>query len=99
MDPEPVCGGPKSGRLRFYASYSPLHPCSSYHRIAKVLLKQKQIRLREARRLMLGDGLDAASAAFRVGYEDPSYFSRDDKKLFGSPPQCDIVSLRSRLEA
>ena len=60
---------------------------------------QKQIRLQEARRLMLGDALDAASAAFRVGYEDPSYFSRDYKKLFGSPPQRDIVSLRSRLEA
>ena len=60
---------------------------------------QKQIRLQEARRLMLGDDLDAASAAFRVGYEDPSYFSRDYKKLFGSPPQRDIVSLRSRLEA
>jgi AraC-like DNA-binding protein len=49
--------------------------------------------------VLLGDDLDAASAAFRVGYEDPSYFSRDYKKLFGSPPQRDIVSLRSRLEA
>jgi AraC-like DNA-binding protein len=38
---------------------------------------QKQIRLQEARRLMLGEDLDAASAGFRVGYEDPSYFSRD----------------------
>src|SRR6185369_15422338 len=42
---------------------------------------QKQIRLQEARRLMLGDDLDTGSAAFRVGYEDPSYFSRDYKKL------------------
>ena len=40
---------------------------------------QKQIRLQEARRLMRGDDLDAASAAFRAGYEDPSYFSRDYK--------------------
>ena len=60
---------------------------------------QKQIRLQEARRLMLGEDLDAASAGFRVGYEDPSYFSRDYKKLFGSPPQRDIVSLRNRLDA
>lgn len=60
---------------------------------------QKQIRLQEARRLMLGQDLDAASAGFRVGYEDPSYFSRDYKKLFGSPPQRDIVSLRTRLNA
>lgn len=43
------------------------------------------------------EDLDAASAGFRVGYEDPSYFSRDYKKLFGSPPQRDIVSLRTRL--
>jgi len=55
---------------------------------------QKQIRLQEARRLMLGEDLDAASAGFRVGYEDPSYFSRDYKKLFGSPPQRDIARLR-----
>jgi AraC-like DNA-binding protein len=59
---------------------------------------QKQIRLQEARRLMLGEDLDAASAGFRVGYEDPSYFSRDYKKLFGAPPQRDIAQLRSNLE-
>lgn len=59
---------------------------------------QKQIRLQEARRLMLGEDLDAASAGFRVGYEDPSYFSRDYKKLFGSPPQRDIATLRRTLE-
>ena len=56
---------------------------------------QKQIRLQEARRLMLGEDLDAASAGFRVGYEDPSYFSRDYKKQFGAPPQRDIAQLRS----
>lgn len=59
---------------------------------------QKQIRLQEARRLMLGEDLDAASAGFRVGYEDPAYFSRDYKKLFGAPPQRDIARLRSNLE-
>jgi AraC-like DNA-binding protein len=59
---------------------------------------QKQIRLQEARRLMLGEDLDAASAGFRVGYEDPSYFSRDYKKLFGAPPQRDIAKLRQNLE-
>jgi AraC-like DNA-binding protein len=40
---------------------------------------QKQIRLQEARRLMLGEDLDAASAGVRVGYEDPAYFSREYK--------------------
>jgi AraC-like DNA-binding protein len=59
---------------------------------------QKQIRLQEARRLMLGEDMDAASAGFRVGYEDASYFSRDYKKLFGAPPQRDIARLRSNLE-
>ncbi len=58
---------------------------------------QKQIRLQEARRLMLGENLDVASASFRVGYEDPSYFSREYKKLFGAPPQRDIAKLRSNL--
>ena len=59
---------------------------------------QKQIRLQEARRLMLGEDLDVASAGFRVGYEDAAYFSRDYKKLFGSPPQRDIARLRRNLE-
>ncbi|MDM7920821.1 MAG: AraC family transcriptional regulator [Pyrinomonadaceae bacterium] len=60
---------------------------------------QKQVRLQEARRLMLGEDLDAASAGFRVGYEDPSYFSRDYKKAFGAPPQRDIARLRVELAA
>ena len=60
---------------------------------------QKQIRLQEARRLMLGEDLDVAGASSRVGYEDPSYFSRDYKKLFGTPPQRDIARLRSNLDA
>ena len=59
---------------------------------------QKQIRLQEARRLMLGEDLDAASAGVRVGYEDPAYFSREYKKLFGAPPQRDIAKLRSNIE-
>src|SRR5882672_3202342 len=60
---------------------------------------QKHLRLQEARRLMLGEDLDAASAGFRVGYEDPSYFSRDYKKQFGAPPQRDLARLRNNLEA
>jgi AraC-like DNA-binding protein len=60
---------------------------------------QKHLRLQEARRLMLGEDLDAASAGFRVGYEDPSHFSREYKRHFGAPPHGDIANLRSRLEA
>jgi AraC-like DNA-binding protein len=55
------------------------------------------MRLEEARRLMLGENMDVASASFQVGYEDPSYFSRDYKKLFGIPPLRDIARLRSNL--
>ena len=55
---------------------------------------QKQIRLREARRLMLGEGLDAASAGYRVGYNDASHFSREYKRLFGLPPRRDVEHLR-----
>ena len=55
---------------------------------------QKRLRLQEARRLMLGEQLDAASAAFRVGYEDASHFSREYKRLFGHPPLRDVERLR-----
>lgn len=58
---------------------------------------QKQLRLEEARRLMLGEDLNAASAGSRVGYDDPAYFSREYKKLFGAPPQRDIAKLRSNV--
>jgi AraC-like DNA-binding protein len=44
---------------------------------------QKQLRLQEARRLMLGEDLDAASAGYRVGYGDASHFTREYKRLFG----------------
>jgi AraC-like DNA-binding protein len=56
---------------------------------------QKQLRLQEARRLMLGDGLDAASAGVRVGYRDASHFTREYKRLFGAPPMHDVERLRN----
>jgi AraC-like DNA-binding protein len=55
---------------------------------------QKRLRLQEARRLMLGEQLDATSAAYRVGYDDASHFSREYKRLFGAPPMRDIERLR-----
>jgi len=55
---------------------------------------QKQMRLQEARRLMLGEGLDAASAGYRVGYNDASHFNREYKRLFGLPPLRDVERLR-----
>ncbi|MEI8167890.1 MAG: AraC family transcriptional regulator [Chloroflexales bacterium] len=55
---------------------------------------QKHLRLQEARRLMLGEGLDAASAGYRVGYGNPSHFTREYKRLFGMPPMHDVEQLR-----
>lgn len=55
---------------------------------------QKRLRLQEARRLMLGESLDAAEASFRVGYESPSQFSREYRRLFGAPPRRDVEALR-----
>lgn len=55
---------------------------------------QKQLRLQEARRLMLAEHVDAATAAFQVGYESPSQFSREYNRQFGAPPLRDIASLR-----
>ena len=56
---------------------------------------QKQLRLQTARGRMLMDGLDAASAAFEVGYESASQFSREYSRYFGQPPMRDIRTLRS----
>lgn len=53
----------------------------------------KKIRLNEARRLMLAEQLDASSAAFEVGYESPSQFSREYSRMFGLPPLRDIKQL------
>ena len=55
---------------------------------------QKQLRLQEARRLMLAEGVDAATAGHRVGYESPSQFSREYARQFGLPPARDIRALR-----
>jgi len=55
---------------------------------------QKRMRLQEARHLMLGEDLDAASAGYRVGYSDASHFNREYKRLFGAPPMRDVERLR-----
>jgi AraC-like DNA-binding protein len=53
---------------------------------------QKQLRLVAARERMLVEGMDAASAAFQVGYESPSQFSREYKRFFGQSPIRDVKS-------
>ncbi len=73
---------------------------SGFHRHFKAVVAmsplqfQKQLRLLEARRLMLGEELDAASAAYRVGYNDASQFNREYKTVFGDPPMRDVHRLR-----
>ena len=59
---------------------------------------QKEVRLQEARRLLLAGDLDAATAGYRVGYNDPSHFSRDYKRQFGEPPIQNVERLRETVE-
>jgi AraC-like DNA-binding protein len=56
---------------------------------------QKQLRLQAARQRMLVEGVDAASAAFSVGYESASQFNREYSRAFGQPPMRDVRNLRS----
>ena len=73
---------------------------SSFHSHFKAVIGlsplqfQKRMRLQEARRLMLYEALDAASAGGRVGYDDAAHFSREYKSLFGVPPHRDAERLR-----
>ena len=57
---------------------------------------QKQLRLQEARRLILSAAMDAASAGHRVGYDSASQFSREYSRLFGAPPMRDAQRLRAQ---
>ncbi len=74
---------------------------STFHHHFRVLTAmsplqyQKQLRLQAARGRMLMEGLDAASAAFEVGYESASQFNREYSRFFGRPPMRDIRTLRS----
>jgi len=54
----------------------------------------KQLRLQEARRLLMSQAVDASEAAYQVGYESPSQFSREYSRMFGCPPMEDIKRLR-----
>jgi AraC-like DNA-binding protein len=60
------------------------------HRIAKAI----EIRLQEARRLLLAGEVDVARAGYQVGYDDPSHVSREYKKVFGEPPLRDVERLQ-----
>ena len=73
---------------------------SSFHQQFKAVTAmspvqyQKRLRLTEARHLLLAESVDAASAAYRVGYQSVSQFSREYARMFGAPPIRDVGSLR-----
>jgi len=85
-------------RVDDLASYARMSISSFHHHFRELtamspLQFQKWLRLHEARLLMLTEHLDAATAAFKVGYESPSQFSREYSRLFGASPLRDIKSL------
>jgi AraC-like DNA-binding protein len=57
---------------------------------------QKQIRLQEARRLLLAENIDASLAGHRVGYDSPSQFNREYSRFFGAPPARDLKRMRAQ---
>lgn len=77
-------------------STSSLHHYFKQFTAKSPLQYQKWLRLSEARRLMLNEGMEAAQAAFKVGYESPSQFSREYGRLYGAPPKRDIEILRNQ---
>jgi AraC-like DNA-binding protein len=88
-------------RVETLARQAGMSPSALHHHFKAVtamspLQYHKRLRLQEARRLMLGEALDAAEASFRVGYESPSQFSREYRRLFGAPPRRDVETLRQR---
>lgn len=86
-------------RIDDLASKVNMSPSTFHHHFRELTARsplqyQKWLRLNEARRLMLTEFKDAANAAFEVGYESPSQFSREYSRLFGAPPLRDIANLR-----
>jgi AraC-like DNA-binding protein len=74
---------------------------SAFHRQFKAITAmtplqyQKQLRLLEARRLIVTAATNVETAAFQVGYESPSQFSREYSRMFGAPPRRDVAALRA----
>lgn len=86
-------------RIEELAAFANMSSASLHRHFREVtamspLQYQKQIRLQEARRLLLSESADAAEVGFRVGYESPSQFSREYSRLFGLPPISDMKRLR-----
>jgi AraC-like DNA-binding protein len=81
------------------ASMANMSPSSFHHHFKAVTAMspvqyQKRLRLTEARQILLAENADAASAAYRVGYQSVSQFSREYSRMFGAPPKRDIQGFR-----
>lgn len=89
-------------RIEELAAIAQMSP-SAFHRQFKALTSQtplqyrKQLRLLEARRLMVSRAVNVETASFEVGYESPSQFSREYARMFGAPPKRDAMQLQSAL--
>lgn len=86
-------------RVEALAEQANMSVASFHHHFKAVtsmspLQYKKHLRLLEARRLMLAENFDASNAAYQVGYESPSQFSREYSRMFGAPPIRDIERLR-----
>jgi AraC-like DNA-binding protein len=87
-------------RIEQLAEAARMSPSSFYQHFKTLtamtpLQYQKQLRLLEARRLMLADAVNATGAAYLVGYESPSQFSREYARMFGAPPRRDVEGMRA----
>jgi len=89
-------------RIEDLAAIAQMSP-SAFHRQFKALTAstplqyQKQLRLLEARRLMISNAVNVEAAAFQVGYESPSQFSREYARMFGAPPKRDAKQMQTVL--
>ncbi|PZQ35921.1 MAG: AraC family transcriptional regulator [Phenylobacterium zucineum] len=91
-------------RIELLADHVGMSESSLHHHFKAVtnmtpMQYQKQLRLYEARRLMLVEGLDVGAAGFSVGYQSPSQFSREYRRLYGLPPARDVEALRAPIAA
>jgi transcriptional regulator GlxA family with amidase domain len=91
-------------RIEILAEHVGMSESSLHHHFKAVtnmtpMQYQKQLRLHEARRLMLSEGLDVGAAGFNVGYHSPSQFSREYRRLYGLSPARDIEALRTPMAA
>jgi AraC-like DNA-binding protein len=87
-------------RIEDLAAHASMSPSSLHHHFKQVtamspLQYQKRLRLTQARQIMLVESTDAATTAYRVGYESASQFNREYSRMFGAPPIRDIQTLRA----